>query len=89
MNNVETLLALNESDCRRLRAITPSQMNWSVGSGAHASRFVHIKFVSTCIERKESWSAQNLISPSWPCSSLLESVAYFAFLKICFTFLKM
>jgi len=46
VNNVETLLALHESDCRRLRAITPSQMIWSVGSGAHAlPRFVYIKFV--------------------------------------------
>jgi hypothetical protein len=36
VNNVETSLALNESDCRRLRAITPSRMVWLVGSGEDA-----------------------------------------------------
>jgi hypothetical protein len=49
-------------------------------------RLVDIRF---CIEREQSWSAQNLISLPWPCSSLLESVVCFTFLKIYFTFLKM
>jgi hypothetical protein len=47
LNNVETSSALNESDCRRLTAMTPSQTMWSLGSGAHARslHFVDIRFV--------------------------------------------
>ena len=86
----EAAVPVDPDGCTAALAVSHDRIIGEAGAtdsqGASASSFI-VDMV--CIEREQSWEAQNLISASWSCSSLLESVISFIFLKICFTCLKM